>query len=1769
MTDLSDIKPVKVRKPFSDRSLIWDALLIVVLISSLYFRLLGSDWALQYHLHPDERFLSLVQGSISPVHSLSEYFDTETSPLNPANRGYGFFVYGTLPLFLVQYVGQWVGQAGYTEVTLVGRIISGIADTLTVLLVYLIGNRLFKKASLSLLAAAFYGFAVLPIQLSHYMTVECVTNFFGFLTFYFAIHIQTQPVEKDLNPQHGEWDWLTKHWKTFTPYALFGLALGLATASKINAVFLCLLAPLAAFLNFWSHKEEDRNHIIWTFFRNLVLAAIIAFVTFRIFQPYAFEGPSFFNFRLSDGWVDSLMSQSALSEPSTGYPPSVQWIDRPVTFALTNMVEYGFGLPLGILAVAGFLWMGWRMWKRGEWTKYLPLWGWTLFYFLWQGLLPNPTMRYEMLVYPTFCLIAAWAVFALWDKGVEWVNELRRKVGLWTKIVSAVVGITVLTSTFLWAFAFTRIYARPITRIAASEWIYQNVPSSVNLEMDIEGEQVQQPLNYPQGNTISSIQPITLVFSSDIAGALTSFEFTHVRDLTTPGMTRTLQVTVADFSDPGTILTSGSLISDFSTLSTNDPRGDAYSLPLTVPIMIEADHNYVLTLSVAESDSALTYTGPFLASVLTETYNWQIPLLEPIGVIRPEAGLAINFTPREAGTLTSVLLNRVVDWEQQPGEKTLRISIYDESQIDQPLTTQEVSGEFLPTDDLRGDAVSVVLTNPIVLDPNRNYVIRFDVVSGSGAIGIYGNRQTVESSWDDPLPYSMSQLEPYDYNRGVYRSDLNLEMYWPDNADKLERILETLSQADYLFISSSRQWGSVGRLDSDYPLSVAFYRALLGCPSDQEITYCYSVAQPGTYSGLLGFELVYVNQSNPSIGSFEINTQFAEEAFTVYDHPKVLIFRRTADFDPQQVLALLSPYLSASAYGDANTGPSSTLLIPSDRAEEQASGGTWSEMFSYDDLVNKYPGLGVVVWYLAITLLGLIVYPIIRLAFRGLPDKGYPLSRLGGLLLLALIVWLAGSAGIPFVRWTILAAIGLLLIVGLGLGWLQRDELKEEWKTRKKYFLTVEIVALAFFTYFLLIRLGNSDLWHPSKGGEKPMDFSYLNAVLRSTTFPPYDPWFAGGYINYYYYGFVICAVPIKLLGVVPSIAYNFVLPTFFMFFALGAFTLGSNLITAAAPLFSYKNDDGSEGKSQWKKLPVIGGVAAAVMTLVLGNLGTVRMIWQGLERLGSAGTDIATGNFFQHIQWAALGIGSFFRGNPLPYTYGDWYWIPSRVIPGEPITEFPSFTFLYADPHAHLFAMPITLMVLALALSVLLQKWQWGGEQRKLGGLAWASTLLISGVIIGALRPTNTWDFPTYLLFFVIAVLYTGLRYSHASVPFWKSAPAWVGRVIKAVGMAGLVVIVSIGLYQPYSYWYAAGYTSASWWEGATTPMGSYITQWGMFLFILITWLVQESIDWMATTPASHLKKLEPYKNWIYMAAVLVVFGIAALLIIGVGIAWLVGLLLVWSAVLILRPGQPDGKRFTLFMIGTGLALTLFVELVVISGDLGRMNTVYKFYVQAWILLGISSAAALMWLLPAVMQSWKMRWSSVWQVALALLIGGTALFSIIASVDKVRDRISLVAPHTLDGMTYMLTAHYSDFGDDMDLSEDYRAIRWMQENVQGSPVIVEANCPEYRWCSRYTIYTGLPGVVGWNWHQRQQRGVVSTIPVEDRVAQIQTFYTTEDRGYVENFLTQYQVRYIIVGQLERAEYAIPADNIFEAWNGELWTEVYRDGDTVIYEVLP
>ncbi len=1663
---------------------LYDILLVIVLAVAAYLRFTGSDWGNLDIQHPDELSVTSVTYDIAPIGTLSNtlgpaptvanqpwravypktftdckewggYFDTACSPLNPQNRGHNAFVYGTVPVFIVRYLAEWTGQMG--NLKLFGRQLSAVADLLTILLLYLIGIRLYGRR-VALLGAAFSAFVVMQIQQSHFYTTDNFAVTFMILAVYFAVEIV---VSKE-SVQNGEEQERRKYYilldilknRIFWFSLLFGLAYGLAVASKLNAFPLALLLPLAFFIRYWKRGQPLTNNQWTLILVSLFVGGFFAILSFRVFQPYAFDGLG-----INPLWLDKVREQRLQATPNSDIPWNLQWARRNHLYSFQNLTVWGLGLPLGILAWAGFLWMGWRMLK-GEWRQHLLLWFWTALYFGWQSLQYNPTMRYQLPVYPLLAMMAAYAVFTLARFHVgtlkRWNVSTFKRSNVPT-LLAALIGGSVLVLTGIYAYAFSRIYVRPETRIAASDWIYQNVPGPLNLQFQTaDGTIYQQPLPFSTGAVIQSDLPYQMVFVSQSDGALTSILLGHVADSSASGV-QTLRVILSTASNP------------------------------------------------------------------------------------------------------------------QPG---------------QVLTNLAVTADFTPTGDPRGDPVTLTLENPVSLQRGITYYLQIQTTGG--ALTLIGAGISNETDYDWNLPFRTAS---YDAFGGIYRGDLNLQVYYPDDSNKLVRFESVLDQTDYIFIPTNHQYAQITRLPERYPLTTEYYRQLIGCPADKNIIWCYRVAEPGMFQGNLGFDLVATFTSYPTIGPLVINDQSAEEAFTFYDHPKVLIFAKNADYTPATVQSVLGKVDISKAVhltpGQADTYTS--LMLPADQLTVQQAGGTWSDLFNRDALYNRYPALGLLLWYLVIFALGILVYPLVRAGFPGLADRGYPLARIVGLLLWAWLAWMAGSVGLSYSRLTIGIALGLIMLVGVWQAWRQRAELAQEFRQRWKYFLMIEIVFLAFFLLDLFIRLGNPDLWHPAKGGERPMDFAYFNAILKSTTFPPYDPWFAGGYINYYYYGYVIVGTPVKLLGIVPSIAYNFILPTLFACLAVGAFSVGWNLFARTeagrmkAEKFIFHPFDFAQGRLS-SFIPAISASSAMVL---LGNLGIVRMLNQGFQRMAAPGGVTEGANLFERIWWSLKGFFMVMAGLHLPYGPGDWYWFSSRIFPPgyTEFYEFPVFTFIYSDLHAHMIALMLTVLVVSWALSVLLAKARWDSPTNVVIGF------FLGGLVIGSLKPTNTWDFYTYFIFGAVVLAYTVWRYSDPE-KLRLPLPGWGKRLLLAGGALAALAALSVLLYQPFSHWFGQAYTSVQTWKGPRTPLSIYLTQWGVFLFFIVSWMTWETRQWLAGTPVSALKKLRPYRDLILGAVVVFVMALIVQQVWvmlptqtppwkGITVLWLALPLAVWAAVLLFRPGISDLKRLVLFMTGTGLLLTMMVELIVVTGDIGRFNTVFKFGVQGWILLGISAAAAFGWLL-AEFRQWLPGWRAVWQGAATLLVTGAGLVLLIGGADKIRDRMTLAAPRTLDSMTYMDYTTYADYGVDMDLSEDYRAIQWMQDNVQGSPVIVEAAPAgrQYVWLGRFSIYTGLPDVVGWEWHQVQQR-VLDSGTVIARGQEVDAFYMTTDLAAARDFLRKYNVRYIIVGQLERAKYApggpngpVPLDAPdgllkFEQFDGFYWHEGYRDGQTVIYQVNP
>jgi uncharacterized membrane protein len=164
------------------------------------------------------------------------------------------------------------------------------------------------------------------------------------------------------------------------------------------------------------------------------------------------------------------------------------------------------------------------------------------------------------------------------------------------------------------------------------------------------------------------------------------------------------------------------------------------------------------------------------------------------------------------------------------------------------------------------------------------------------------------------------------------------------------------------------------------------------------------------------------------------------------------------------------------------------------------------------------------------------------------------------------------------------------------------------------------------------------------------------------------------------------------------------------------------------------------------------------------------------------------------------------------------------------------------------------------------------------------------------------------------------------------------------------------------------------------------------------------------------------------------------------------------------------------------------------------------------------------------------------------------------------RDRFPDSTSNTLDGTAYMQTSTYVDDGRPVELKWDRQAMEWLRENVHGIPTIVEASTPLYRWGSRVSIYTGLPSIIGWDWHQKQQRSILPGQVVDKRIQDVNTIFTTTDQGQLKQLLAKYNVGYIYVGPLEQLYYAGDGINKFNQ-PSDLWKLVYENEKVKIFQV--
>lgn len=1711
-------------------------LLIGIMLMGGYFRFQSTNWDDLVNFHPDERFfsdLTSLLGRSSPVFSdgheieqaplcaarypdnngVGGYFDANCSTLNPHNVGKGHYAYGTFPILTTHFTATLLNQInnttiykGYDDITLVGRSLSALYDTIAILAVFLIGQKIHGKWA-GLAAAALYACAVLPIQIAHFGTADAMTTMWVALTLVFVVRT------------HQDGGWLN--------YALSGAMFGASLAARFNVIPLVVTIIGVAFVRLLPLLDarltpEERQRGAVRDFGGLVLAGFMTLLIFRIFNPYAFTGPSFFGILPNPRWLEDLSSARQETSIHNDGPPHWQWVGRATyLFAWSNMVLWGMGIAFGLTGWLAFIWSGWRLLRgRPNATKNMLLFLWVAVYFTWVGANFVMSMRYYLVLYSALAVLAGWAVVEVVKRTFRPTIQHKRRPSVIQKALALAVPVVVIGFTALWALMFTNVYRNLSTFTQASHWILENAPGDFAMQIDGTTTDEVPLINIalPNRGAISSNMvfesstrifsdfPSTFVFTAPADGVVSRVHAPHIGvEAPTETTPVTLEITISAEAVDGTVgevLATGQITDIF----TYDPNtvGKAYDIALDTPLQVTQGERYLFSAQVLRG-SALVTGG----SLFTWEGVWDEVV--PPGVCRLPDGVTLADNPRPS------------------------------------------------------------------------------------------NGRVENCQFFDPL-HALIYANQFD----IFRND---------DTVKRDDVIRLLDNSDYLIIGTNRRYDSHSRNPIRWPLTNVYYDAL--------------------FAGDLGYDIAATFEETFELGPLKVSDQYlptykaagipawlnefeAEEAFHVYDHPVVYIFKRSPNYDGQRVREILysvvlneppmvssynDPLLAGQTYWsveDADASPTALQFTP-DMQATQTEGGTWSDRFDRDSLINTNQIVAVVAWWLVMTLFGLVVWPLLFVAFPGLADRGYGFAKIFGTFLISWIAWfLSGTVRLPLWSPDGVRLIALVLgVVALLVALRNREKMRGYIREHARLLLTIEALWLVMYLAFVLVRLSNPDLWTTGFGGEKPMDVAYLNGILRSTIFPPIDPWYAGGFLNYYYYGWVIVGTPILFLQMVSALAYNLILPSLFAATGVGAFSAAFSVVNAlgrrtpprntaySLPLPNHEEGEPTEG-SRAKALtrlgnPYIAGIAALLLAAVFGNLDTPRVMLQGLERSGEfteygydretfspmeflkqeyeaehgappdevtmAGLALRSQNLSfserlryeftfkrDQIRMVLTGLGKFLTERIPPSINADrWFWGPSRVIAEgndeQAITEMPYFTFVYGDLHAHMIAMPLMLFAVAFVFNELVL----AGRERR-GLISRILAVALGGLTIGMFQAINTWDWPTFTL---LAVL--GLGYA-----WWLSWRRITRRSLWAMlAYVGGFVVVNYFVRMPYTLWFASNYTSLNTWDGPKTALWMYLDIYGLFLFIILTLLVWETARWLRATRVRSLRGKLPYLVGGLGVIAVVVFAAIVASVTDYQVALIVLPLVAWIGLLFFRPGQSAPMQFVLVLIGLALCITLGVEVVVLAGDNGRQNMVFKFYIQAWLLLSIACGAGFAWLLESS-DSWRGWLRAAWFVPLVLMSVAAALFPIMATAGKAVYRLSSDVPPTLNGADFIRYAQgYSTESIaqtfyPVDMAADAEAITWLQDNVQGSPTIIEGVTKDvlYTWGGRISIQTGLPTVIGWDHHQRQQRTLEPLASfVNQRIANVNYFYRTDDLEGAWRILAHYNVEYVVVAGLERARY--------------------------------
>lgn len=709
-------------------------------------------------------------------------------------------------------------------------------------------------------------------------------------------------------------------------------------------------------------------------------------------------------------------------------------------------------------------------------------------------------------------------------------------------------------------------------------------------------------------------------------------------------------------------------------------------------------------------------------------------------------------------------------------------------------------------------------------------------------------------------------------------------------------------------------------------------------------------------------------------------------------------------------------------------------------------------------------------WWAVLLLLGIGFFPLSAFLFRQFSDKGYIFGKVLGLVISGWLVWVLSCMHI--VKFSTVGSyvlLGLCIVANYGLV----IYFCKKKKVRLGEFFGVtdgsavitraiwyEVLFFAVFAALLYVKCFRPDFSWQTEGG---MDYGFMISMLKSDYMPPEDFWYSGTDLNYYYLGQYFYTYLTKLSGVTINAAYNLALMT------VGALCMVLSYSLAARIFELYM-------KERTKEYGMLGKQTVASVPL----LQQIFPRFAGL--LAGCGVTFACTNHYWLYQKVAPAICDILgvEGN-----HSYWIGDPTRYIgwQGEAldqtIHEFPAYSIVLGDLHAHVTNIVFVITLLALLFAFLLTR----GERMKMavaGSLETVSYkkellqphIIILSFFIGIFQMTNYWDFPIYFVVCGAVILV-----SNAVVcGFTKKS-----LLLTAVHAAEFIVISYVTAFM-FNIKFESMAQGIGICDRHTAPY-QMIVVWGLPIVAVIAYLVASVKEEQARRKGG-VSETE-HKNVFY--------------------AWLQNL-----------------KLSDLFLLIIGLCaigLILMPELIYIRDIYGavnqRTNTMFKLTYQAFILFGIFMGCMIT------------RYFLLPKNGKQFVAGGLMLFLLCRNLEFFPYAWNAWAGDYKNPENY-ISLNATD--NNTDLSETNMAVvEWVNENIEGRPTILQAHGTSYRTAAPdYFVYnwlsalTGCPTVVGWHTHEWLWKNDVAA--VNARANDVQTMYTCFDIKKAASYLTEYGV---------------------------------------------